>query len=153
MGFQVGYLTPRQMGLWRKRFDGYTQAEISREENVTRQSVSKAFNVIDSKVSKSLLEAAQLNRIEISKVNRERGFLLGRSPALGMDALITFSDVNGLQLWFRGEGNCSECDLADQCKATLIREAKFRGIELPENFDEVQPTLIADMLFEVIMRD
>jgi len=79
--------------------------------------------------------------------------LLGRSPALGMDALITFSDVNGLQLWFRGEGNCSECDLADQCKATLIREAKFRGIELPENFDEVQPTLIADMLFEVIMRD
>ena len=153
MSFQVGYLTPKQLGFWRKRFQGHTQAEISREADVTRQTVSKTFNVIDAKVSKALLEAAQLNRIEINKLDREKGFLLGRSPSLRMDALITFSDVNGIQLWFKGEGNCSDCDSADRCKAALISEARIRGITLPENLDAVQPTLIADQLFEKIMGD
>jgi hypothetical protein len=153
MGFQVGYLTPKQQQLWRKRFDGYTQAEISREAKISRQTVSKSFNVIDSKVSKALFEAAKLNRIEIIEIDREKGYLLGRSPTFQTNALITFSDVNGLQLWYKGEGNCSECDSSEKCRETLTSEAKIRGIELFEDQKNMQPTLIADRLFEKLMRE
>jgi len=77
---------------------------------------------------RALLEAAQVNRVEISRVDLERGFLLGRSPSLGMDVLVTFSDRNGILVWYRGEGGCSECSWLSSCKQTLLMEAEDRGI-------------------------
>jgi len=151
MGFQFGYLTPKQKRFWRLRFNGLTQAEISREMVVSRQTVNKTLNVIDSKVTKALLEAAQLNRLTISRVDMEKGFLLGRSPTLGMDTLITFSDMNGIQIWYKGEGGCSECEWLDSCKEKLLTEAKVRDILLPKNSEDMEPSKLADLLFKKIM--
>ena len=153
MGFQFGYLTPKQKRFWRLRFDGLTQAEISREMDVSRQTVNKTLNVIDSKVTKALLEAAQLNRITISRVDRERGFLLGHSSTLGMATLITFSDMNGIQIWYKGEGGCPECEWLDSCKKKLLTEAKAREIPLPKKAENMQPSKLADLLFKKIMED
>jgi len=139
------------MNLWRLRFDGHTQSEISRITGVTRQTVNKAFGVIDSKVTKALLEAAQLNRVEISRLDMEKGFLLGRSHVLMLKTLITFSDEAGINLWYRGEGRCSECAVVDDCREKLLIEAKVRGINLQEGSENAEPTQIADELFEKIM--
>src|SRR3990170_7673178 len=111
MGFRFGYLTPKQRKYWSLRLSGLTQAEISRKMDVTRQTVNKTFNAVDSRVSKALLEAAQVNRIETSRLDPEKGFLIGRSPSLGMDVLITFSERNGIQIWYNGESGCSECSV------------------------------------------
>ena len=151
MSFQFGYLTPKQRSFWRLRFDGLTQAEISREMGVTRQTVNKAFSVIDSKVAKALLEAAQLNRVEISRLDMEKGFLLGRSQVFGLESLITFSDENGIQLWYKGEGRCSECGAVDSCREKMLIEAKVRGINPPEDSETMNPTTLADLLFKKIM--
>lgn len=151
MSLHHGYLTPKQRSFWRLRFDGLTQADISRKVGVTRQTVNKAFSVIDSKVTKALLEAAQLNRVEISRLDMERGFLLGRSHVLMRETLITFSDEAGINLWYRGEGRCSECEMVDDCREKLLIEAKVRGINLQEGFENAEPTQIADILFEKIM--
>lgn len=153
MTFQFGYLTPKQRRFWRLRFDGLSQAEISRKMGITRQTVNKTINAIDSKVSKALLEAAQLNRIEISRVDPEKGFLLGRSSTLAMVTLITFSDKNGIQIWYKGEGRCPECEWRDSCKEKLLTEAKARNIPLPKNAENMQPSKLADLLFKKIMED
>ena len=153
MRFQFGYLTPKQKRFWRLRFDGLTQAEISREMDVSRQTVNKTLNVIDSKVTKALLEAAQLNKIKISRVDMEKGFLLGHSSNLGMATLITFSDKNGIQIWYKGEGRCSECEWLDSCKEKLLTEAKVRDIPLPRNSKDMEPSKLADLLFKKIMED
>lgn len=153
MGFQFGYLTPRQRRFWRLRFDGLTQSEISRKMGVTRQTVNKVINVIDSKVTRALLEAAQLNRIEVSRVDPEKGFLLGRSPSLGVDVLITLSDENGILAWYKGEGRCSECDWIDSCKEKLLIEAKARSIRLPGAVKKIRPSKLADLLFKKIMEE
>ena len=153
MSFQFGYLTPKQRRFWRLRFDGLSQAEISRKVGITRQAVNKAINAIDSKVSKALLEAAQLYRIEISRVDPEKGFLLGRSSTLAMATLITFSDKNGIQIWYKGEGRCPECEWRDSCKEKLLTEAKVRDILLPKNSENMQPTKLADLLFKKITED
>ena len=152
MAFQFGYLTPKQRRFWRLRFNGLTQAEISREMEITRQTVNKTLNVIDSKVTKALLEAAQLNKVTINRMDSEKGFLLGHSSALGMALLITFSDANGVQIWYKGEGHCSECEWLQSCKQTLITETKVRGIQV-SNAEKMEPSKLADILFEKIMKE
>ena len=135
------------------RFHGLTQAQISRKMGVGRQTVNKTFNAINSSVSRALLEAAQINRIEISRVNQEKGFLLGRSASFGRDALITFSERNGIQVWYRGEGNCSECTWLSSCKQKLMIEAEERGIQLPEKAEDIEPSKLAEALFKKIMEE
>lgn len=151
MSFQFGYLTPKQRRFWRLRFDGLTQSEISKKMGVTRQTVNKVVNVIDSKVTKALLEVAQLSRIEVRRVDPEKGFLLGRSPSLGLDVLITMSDENGILVWYKGEGRCSECDWTDSCREKLLIEAKLRGIRLAANAESMQPSRLADLLFKRVV--
>ena len=153
MAFFNVYLTPKQMNLWRLRFDGHTQSEISRKTGVTRQTINKAFGVINSKVTKALLEGAKFNRIEINRLDMERGYLLGRSLEFGLETLITFSDENGLQIWYRGEGNCSKCETVESCRESLIKEAKIRGISFSIHLENEFPSYIADLLFDKIMED
>jgi transcriptional regulator with XRE-family HTH domain len=151
MGFRFGYLTPKQREYWTMRLSGLTQADISRKMDVTRQTVNKAFNAIDSRVSKALLEAAQVNRVEISRLDSEKGFLVGRSPSLGMEVLITFSERNGIQLWYRGESDCAECNVRNSCMQKLLIEAEDRGIKLPEKSDDIEPSELAETLFKKIL--
>jgi hypothetical protein len=153
VSFRFGYLTPRQRKYWGLRRSGRTQAEISREMNVTRQTVNKTFNAIDSRVSKALLDAAQVNRVEISRLDTEKGFLLGRSPSLGMDVLITFSERNGILVWYRGEGGCSECSWRSRCKQNLLMEAEDRGIPLPADAEDTEPSTLSELLFTKIMEE
>jgi len=153
MGFQFGYLTPLQRKYWRLRRSGLTQADISREMEVTRQTVNKTLTAIDSRVSRALLEAAQVNRVEITRVNPVQGFLVGRSPSLGLDVLVTFSERNGVLIWYRGEGGCSECSWRRSCKQKLLIEAEDRGIPLPEATEEMEPSQLADILFANIIEE
>jgi hypothetical protein len=121
--------------------------------DVTRQTVNKTFNLVDSRVSRALLEAAQVNRVEINQVNPEKGFLLGHSPSLGMDVLITFSDRNGILVWYKGEGGCSECSWQRSCKQKLLIEAEDRGIQLPQTVEDMEPSKLAETLFNNIMEE
>jgi len=149
----MGYLTSIQTRMWNLKRKGYSQAEISRQMNVTRQTVNKTINVIDSKITRALLEAAQLNRINVKSVNSQKGFLFGRSTVFDMDILVTFSERNGLQIWYKGEGGCSNCADADDCKKRLITEAEERGITLPDNVRIIKPARIADLLFKRILEE
>lgn len=153
MSLPSGYLTAKQRTFWGLRRRGSTQADISREMAVTRQTVNKVFNAIDSKVSKALLETAQVNRLEVSRVDSEKGFLVGRSPSLGLDALVTFSERNGIQVWYEGEGSCSECSWFADCRRKLVAEAEERGIRLPENAEVVEPSKLADVLIKGIVEE
>jgi transcriptional regulator with XRE-family HTH domain len=153
MGFRFGYLTSKQRKYWGLRRSGLTQADISREMDVTRQTVNKTFNAIDSSVSKALLETAQVNRVEINRIDPQNGFLFGRSPSLRTDVLVTFSEKNGVLIWYRGEGGCRECSWQSSCKQKLLIEAKERGIQLPEAAENIEPSKLAETLFKQIMEE
>jgi transcriptional regulator with XRE-family HTH domain len=153
VGFRFAYLTPKQRKYWSMRLNGLTQADISRKMDVTRQTVNKAFNAIDSRVQKALLDAAQVNRVEISRLDPQKGFLVGRSPSLGLDVFITFSERNGIQLWYRGESDCAECNVRSSCKEKLLIEAEDRGIKLSEKAVELEPSELAEILFKKILEE
>ena len=118
---------------------------------MTPQTVNKAFNSIDAKISKALSEAANMNRLEVRRMDTKQGYLLGYSFALNKEALVTFSSRNGVQVWYRGEGGCENCGWQRSCREVLLGEAAERRIKLPERSREMEPSQLADYLFEKIL--
>lgn len=153
MLMRLGYLTPRQLVFWSLRRQGLTQAEVSRKVGVTPQTTNKTFNAIDAKVYRALTDAAQLHRLDIRRISLERGFLLGYSHTWKTDALVTFSVVNGVQVWYKGEGECHECTKLESCKQSLLRESEERGIQLPREKARISPSQLSDNLFKAILEE
>jgi transcriptional regulator len=85
---RAGYLTSKQLSFWSLRRQGLTQAEVSRKIGVTPQTTNKTFNAIDSKISRALTDAAQLNRLDIRRIDLRNGFLLAYSPTWKTDVLV-----------------------------------------------------------------
>ena len=118
--------------------------EIAKSFSISRQSVSKALQGMDSKVSRVLLEMARSNRIEVTKVNFERGILFGRSVQLNTDAIIFVSARHGVQVWYRHEDNCDGCIRFNECRELLKDYASEMGISLEGSGN---PAEMADELF------
>lgn len=148
---RAGYLTDKQLSFWNLRRQGLTQAEVSRKIGVTPQTTNKTFNAIDAKISRALTDAAQLHRLDIRGVDLKKGYALGYSPTWKTDVLVTFSVANGMQVWYKGEGDCSECSKTESCRQALIRESEERGIALPRDKARINPSHLADNLFKAIM--
>jgi hypothetical protein len=136
-------LNERQFEFWRMRRDGMAGVEIAKSFSISRQSVSKALQGMDSKVSRVLLEMARSNRIEVTKVNFERGILFGRSVQLNADAIIFVSARHGVQVWYRHEGGCDRCSRFNECRELLEDYAREIGIAL----EGASPSEMADELF------
>jgi hypothetical protein len=145
-----GYLTPKQLKIWDQKRRGSLEARIARELDVTRQTVHKAANVADSKVSQALMETARLNKMKVKAVDPAIGILSGFSSEFKTPAIITFSARNGVQVWYKHEGDCANCDHLENCRKTLLAEMEERNIQPPENLESISPSKIADLLFHKI---
>jgi len=148
---RTGYLTPKQLTFWSLRRQGLTQAEVSRKVGVTPQTTNKTLNAIDAKIYRALTDAAELHRLDIRRMDLEKGFLLGYSSTWKTEALVTFSAANGVQVWYKGEGDCDECTKLESCRQTLIKESEERGIPLPREKAKVSPSQLADNIFKTIL--
>ena len=153
MALSTGYLTSKQKHIWNLRNKGLLQARIARRLNVSRQTVHKALNVANTKVSQALQETAKLNKIKVKTVNPANGILIGYSPDFKTEAMITFSAKNGVQIWYRHEGDCINCDQLQACRTTLLSEAEERNIQLPENQNSMLPSQLAEILLSKIISE
>lgn len=151
MSLITGYLTDKRKLIWDLRSKGFTEADIARKLKVSRQTVHKALDIANSKVSIALQEAAKINKIKTKILDPAKGVLLGYSPYFKTDALITFSAENGVQVWYKHEGDCNNCDQIQFCKEALLTEAKDRNIPLPENANSMPPSKLAEILFSKII--
>ena len=149
----MGYLTPKQKLIWNLKSNGLSEANIARKLKVTRQTVHKALNIANSKVYLALEEAAKINRIKIKTLDPNEGILVGYSAYFKTTALVTFSAKNGVQVWYKHEGDCKNCDQLQTCKETLLAEARGRNIPLPENTKSMLPSELAEILFSRIASD
>jgi hypothetical protein len=150
MSLHVGYLTPKQSLIWRLRNDGLSEASIARKLTVTRQTVHHALDTANTKIGESLRETAEINKIEIETLDPAKGYLIGYSHHFRTKTFITFSAKNGVQIWYKHEGNCQKCRQLKTCRQTLIDEAKDRKLELQQNADEILPSELAEILFAAI---
>jgi hypothetical protein len=150
MALSMGYLTSRQRLIWELRSDGLPEAAIARKLNVTRQNIHQTLDSADAKVGEALEETAKINKIEIDTINPTKGFLTGYSSHFNTKTFITFSAKNGVQVWYKHEGNCEKCKKLQTCREALLTEAKDRNFLLPKGTESILPSKLAKALFERI---
>ena len=150
MSLSTGYLTPTQKIIWNLKSTGLAEASVARKLNVTRQTVHKALDIANTKIQDSLEEIAKINKIKIETVNPATGVLTGYSMHFNTKAIVTFSAKTGIQLWYKHEGNCKDCEQLQNCRETLLAEAEERNIPAPEKPDSFMPSEFAKSLFSKI---
>lgn len=94
-----------------------------------------------------VLEAATLNKLDVWGVNLEDGIMEAYSQAHQVPTIVSFSEANGVQIWYLYEGNCQACNRLGSCRAMLITEAEERGITLTDEDLKAQPTDLAKKIF------
>ena len=151
MTLSLGYLTSKQKTIWDLKSSGLQEAKIARKLNVTRQTVHKAIDTANVKIGEALAETAKINKIEIQTVDPTKGFLLGYSSHFKTKAFITFSAKNGVQVWYKHEGDCEKCSKLQTCRETLLAEAKDRNFLILDDTSKILPSKLADALFSKIV--
>jgi hypothetical protein len=120
----------KQFCFWKMRRSGMSNVSIAGEQGITRQGVSQAIRLMDEKVDASLREMAKANRIQVEKIDLERGVLFGRSVPFQTNAFIFVSEKHGMQVWYDHEGDCGTCDQYTQCIEFLWDFASELGIRI-----------------------
>ena len=153
MSLSLGYLTPKQKTIWDLKSSGMRKASIARKLGITRQTVQRALDMATLKVGEALEEAARINNIQVSSINPSKGFLRGYSPHFKAQAFVTFSAKNGVQVWYRHDGDCEKCSRLEQCRQTLLSEAKDRNFLIHDDTSNLPPSKLAEALFTKITGD
>lgn len=104
---------------------------------------------MDAHISKTLLEMAKSNQIEVQSVNFEKGILFGKSVPLNTGAIIFVSAKYGVQVWYEHDGDCNNCNRYKDCMEILWDLADEMNIKLQTTDD---PTKLADELFQKLRR-
>ncbi|MFA5572009.1 MAG: hypothetical protein GX799_05635 [Crenarchaeota archaeon] len=151
MTLSLGYLTPKQKVIWDLKSSGLQEIHIARKLNVTRQTVHKSLDIANLKIDDALQEVAKINKIDIQTVNAQKGFLKGYSNHFKTPAFVTFSAKNGIQVWYKHEGNCEKCKKLETCRNTLLAEAKNRNFLILDDTSKILPSKLAEALFEKII--
>ncbi len=151
MSLSLGYLTPKQKKIWDLKNRGLQEAHIAKKLNVTRQTIHKALDIANLKIGEALEETANINKIEIKKVNTPKGFLLGYSSHFKTEAFITFSAKNGIQVWYKHHGDCEKCSKLQTCREALLAEAKDRNFLVLDDASKISPSKLAEALITKIM--
>ncbi|MBS7648174.1 MAG: LuxR C-terminal-related transcriptional regulator [Candidatus Bathyarchaeia archaeon] len=149
--FRWGYLTPRQRQMWSLMRGGLTESEISRELNISRQSVHVMLNAAQSKILQALNEAAEVNRIQVRYLDVKKGILVGHSPEFDHKVVITYSPKNGIRIWYAHDEECKKCEFDKEWVKIILDEAEERGIKLSEGELRLHPSQLAKIIFKKIL--
>ena len=150
LSLSSGYLTPKQTRIWDLKRRGVQEVNIGRSLRVTRQTVHKAAEGANTKIAQALIETARLNRIKVTGLNAADGVLVGHSSEFKTQAIVTFSARNGVQVWYKHEGDCNNCDHLQDCRKAIVKEMEDRGIKPVENLDSTSPSRLAEILLKTI---
>jgi hypothetical protein len=140
-------MNEKQFGFWKMRRSGMSNISIANLVGITRQGVSQALLVMDEKIDASLREMAHANRIQVEKIDGERGVLFGKSIPFKTNAYIFVSEKHGMQVWYEHDGNCGSCDEYTRCIEFIWDFAAELGIKIEKTAD---PTKMAEELLTKI---
>ncbi len=148
----AGYLTAYQGLVWNLHRKGLSQTQIASKLGVSRQAIHKTLGKANDRVLRSLLDTAQINKLEIKRVDPAKGFLVGYSPGFRSRVFLIYGSKNGMQLWYEHQGQCEGCQRREECTRKLLETAKEWEIDLAKEETTLPPTLLAEKLFSEVTR-
>ena len=143
----VGYLTAYQGLIWNLYRKGLSQTQIASKLEVSRQAIHKTLNKANNRVLRALLDTAQVNKLDIGKVDPTKGVLVGYSQGFHSRVFLIYSSKNGMQLWYEHQGQCDGCQRREECTRKLLDTANEWEVDLTKEETALPPTLLAERLF------
>ena len=141
-------LSQSQKAIWQLLAQGLSVANIADKLKTTRQYVNQTRLTTEAKLSSTLLEVAQVNDIQVTKLYPKQAILLGYHPALKRKAILTYTTSHGLKVWYWHDNpeEVTDKTFLNQTRQYLIDIAKERGVEI-EDTQQIHPAKLAHMIF------
>jgi DNA-binding CsgD family transcriptional regulator len=145
-------LSQSQKTVWSLISKGFSVSKIADKLSTTRQYVNQTRLTAEAKLSTTLLEVAQVNDLQVTRLYPKQAILLGYHPALKRKAILTYSTNYGIKVWYWHDNPEEVTDQAflNQTRQYLIDIAKERGIEI-ENAAKIHPAKLAHILFSKLI--
>jgi DNA-binding CsgD family transcriptional regulator len=140
-------LSQKQKTVWSLTCKGFSVSTIADKLSTTRQYVNQTRLTAEAKLSTTLLEVAQANDLQVTRLYPKEAILLGYHPALKRKAIITYSTSHGIKVWYWHDSPEEVTDEAflRQTREYLLDIAKERGIELKD--EKIHPAKLAHIIF------
>ena len=141
-------LSQKQKTIWSMISKGLSAVAIAEKLNTTRQFVNQTKLAAESRLSTTLLDVAQANDLQITKLYPKEGILLGYHPALKRKAILTYSTNYGIKVWYWHDSpeEVTDQNFLNQTRQYLIDIAKERGIEI-DDAEKIHPAKLAHIIF------
>jgi|SRR5208283_2549185 len=141
-------LSQSQKTIWALITKGFSVANIAKKLNTTRQYINQTRLAAEAKLATTLLDVAQVNDLQVTKLYPKQAMLLGYHPSLKRKAIITYTTSHGLKVWYWHDHpeEVTDIDFLNQTRQYLLEIAKERGVEI-ENAAQIHPAKFAHMIF------
>jgi hypothetical protein len=145
-------LSQNQKDIWALISTGLSVTKIADKLKTTRQYVNQTRLMAEAKLSTTLLDVAQVNDLQVTKLYPKQAILLGYHPALKCKAIITYTTNHGLKVWYwhNNPEEVTDSTFLKQTRQYLIDIAKERGIEI-ECATEIHPAKLAHLIFSKLI--
>ena len=144
-------LSQSQKAVWSLISKGFSVSNIADKLSTTRQYVNQTRLTAQAKLSTTLLEVAQVNDLQVTKLYPKVGVLLGYHPALKRKAILTYSTNYGIKVWYwhdKPEEITNE-EFLKQTRTYLLDIAKERGIQVEDA--NIHPAKLAHEIFSKLI--
>jgi hypothetical protein len=141
-------LSQSQKTIWALLGTGLTVTNIAEKLKTTRQYVNQTRLTTQTKLATTLLEVAEVNNLQVTKLIPQQAILLGYQPELKKKAILTYTTTHGLKMWYWHENpeEVTDTTYLNQTRQYLIDIAKERRLEIP-NADKIHPAKLAHQIF------
>lgn len=141
-------LSQSQKTIWSLVTKGFSVANIADKLETTRQYVNQTRLAAEAKLATILLDVAQVNDIQVTKLYPKQAMLLGYHPTLKRKAIITYTTSHGLKVWYWHDNpeEFTDTTFLNRTRQYLIDIAKERGVVI-ENKEQIHPAKLAHMIF------
>jgi hypothetical protein len=138
--------------VWSLLSKGFSIVSIAEKLNTTRQFINQTKLSAEARLSTTLLDVAQANELQITKLYPKEGILLGYHPALKRKAILTYSTNFGIKVWYWHDSpeEVTNQDFLKQTRTYLLDIAKERGIEI-EGVEKIHPAKLAHLIFSQLI--
>jgi hypothetical protein len=147
-------LTQQQKTIWQLLRTGLSVSSVACKLKTTRQYVNQTRLTAEAKLSSTLLGIAQVNDIQVTKLDAKQGILLGFHPALNRRAIVTYTTNYGVKVWYWTDNpeEVTNQQFLEQTRTYLVDLAKERDMEV-KDAGNIHPAKLADIIFSKLVQE
>ena len=145
-------LSQKQKTVWSLIGEGLSIMAIADKLKTTRQFVNQTKLAAEAKLSSTLLEVAQTNDLQVTKLYQKEAILLGYHPALKRKAIITYTINHGIKIWYWNDNpeKVTNKQYLRQTRSYLLDMAKEKGLDV-KDLSEIHPAKLAHIIFSKLI--